>query len=82
MGAYLLTGGTLSVPVFVMFLIVGSRVFDPVTLALINLAEFRYYSIAGEGIISLLREKEMPGTKEAPLQGDICFRNVFIYIII
>lgn len=76
MGAYLLTGGTLSVPVFVMFLIVGSRVFDPVTLALINLAEFRYYSIAGERIISLLREKEMPGTKEAPLQGDICFRNV------
>jgi len=76
LGVYLLTGGTLSVPVFVMFLIVGTRVFDPVTLALINLAEFRYYSIAGERIISLLREKEMPGTEVSPAHGDISFRNV------
>ena len=75
-GTYLLTGGTLSIPVFVMFLIVGSRVFDPLTLALINLAEFRYYSIAGERILSLLNEKEMQGTKDASEQGDLCFKNV------
>lgn len=75
-GTYLLIGGTLSVAVFVMFLIVGSRVFDPLTLALINLAEFRYYSIAGERIRDLLEEPEMPGTQDAPEQGDICFRNV------
>ena len=51
-GTYLLIGGKLSVAIFVMFLIVGSRVFDPLTLALINLAEFRYYSIAGERILN------------------------------
>ena len=58
-GTYLLIGGKLSVAIFVMFLIVGSRVFDPLTLALINLAEFRYYSIAGERILNLLNEPEM-----------------------
>lgn len=66
-----LIGGKLSVAIFVMFLIVGSRVFDPLTLALINLAEFRYYSIAGERILNLLNEPEMSGTQDAPEQGDI-----------
>lgn len=75
-GTYLLIGGKLSVAIFVMFLIVGSRVFDPLTLALINLAEFRYYSIAGERILNLLNEPEMSGTQDAPEQGDIIFRNV------
>ncbi|WP_051990639.1 ABC transporter ATP-binding protein [Bacteroides pyogenes] len=75
-GTYLLIGGALSVSVFVMFLIVGSRVFDPLTLALINLAEFRYYSIAGERIRTLLDELEIPGTKDAPDRGDIYFRDV------
>ena len=38
-GAYLLIGGELSLLTFVMFLIVGSRVFDPLTSALTNFAE-------------------------------------------
>ena len=59
-----------------MFLIVGSRVFDPLTLALINLAEVRYYSIACERILNLLNEPEMSGTQDAPEQGDIIFRSV------
>ena len=52
---------------FVMFDVpfVGSRVFDPLTLALINLVEFRYYSIAGERILNLLNEPEMSGTQDA-----------------
>ncbi len=81
-GTYLLIGGKLSVAIFVMFLIVGSRVFDPLTLALINLAEFRYYSIAGERILNLLNEPEMSGTQDAPEQGDIIFRNVSLGIMI
>ena len=43
-GTYLLLDGTLSLLMFVMFLIVGSRVFDPLTSALTNFAEFRYFS--------------------------------------
>lgn len=42
-GTYLLLDGTLSLLMFVMFLIVGSRVFDPLTSALTNFAEFRYF---------------------------------------
>lgn len=56
--------------------------FDPLTLALINLAEFRYYSIAGERILNLLNEPEMSGTQDAPEQGDIIFRNVSLGIMI
>ena len=46
-GTYLLLGGELSLLVFILFLVVGSRVFDPLTSALTNFTEFRYFSIAG-----------------------------------
>ena len=60
-GTYLLLGGKLSLLVFVLFLVVGSRVFDPLTSALTNFAEFRYFSIAGGRILSLMNETEMKG---------------------
>ena len=41
-GTYLLLGGELSLLVFILFLVVGSRVFDPLTSALTNFTEFRY----------------------------------------
>ena len=72
-GAYLLIGDELSLLTFVMFLIVGSRVFDPLTSALTNFAEFRYFSIAGGRILSLMREPEMQGNKQSPQSGDIRF---------
>lgn len=75
-GTYLLIGGDLSLFTFVMFLIVGSRVFDPLTSALTNFAEFRYFSIAGGRILSLMRVPEMGGNKTAPESGDICFSHV------
>ena len=65
-GVYLMLGGQLSVLTFVLFLIVGSRVFDPLTSALTNFAEFRYFSIAGGRILSLMREPEMQGIRKAP----------------
>ncbi|MCL3852431.1 ABC transporter ATP-binding protein/permease [Parabacteroides sp. GYB001] len=76
-GAYLLVGGQLDLLTFVMFLIVGSRVFDPLTSALTNFAEFRYFSIAGGRILNLMREPEMTGKKESPEHGDITFEKVF-----
>lgn len=75
-GTYLLIGGDLSLFTFVMFLIVGSRVFDPLTSALTNFAEFRYFSIAGGRILSLMQVPEMGGNKTAPESGDICFSHV------
>lgn len=75
-GIYLMLGGNLSMFTFVLFLIVGSRVFDPLTSALTNFAEFRYFSIAGGRILSLMREPECVGTREAPANGDIEMEHV------
>lgn len=75
-GTYLLLGGELSLLTFVMFLVIGSRVFDPLTSALTNFAEFRYFSIAGGRILSLMREPEMAGDEQAPSNGDIVFEKV------
>ncbi len=75
-GTYLLLGGELSLLTFVMFLIVGSRVFDPLTSALTNFAEFRYFSIAGGRILSLMNEPEMGGSREAPESGNITLEHV------
>lgn len=75
-GTYLLLDGKLSLPIFVLFLVVGSRVFDPLTSALTNFTEFRYFSITGGRIRSLMEEPEMEGNREAPEGGDICFEHV------
>ena len=75
-GTYLLLGGELSVLVFVLFLVVGSRVFDPLTSVLTNFTEFRYFSIAGGRILSLMNEPEMKGERPSPMAGDIRFEHV------
>lgn len=75
-GTYLLLGGKLSILVFVLFLVVGSRVFDPLTSALTNFTEFRYFSIAGGRILSLMNEPEMKGVRQSPAAGDIRFEHV------
>ena len=80
-GTYLLLGGKLSILVFVLFLVVGSRVFDPLTSALTNFAEFRYFSIAGGRILSLMNEPEMEGERQSPVAGEIRFEHVsFAYL--
>ncbi len=75
-GTYLLLGGKLSLLVFVLFLIVGSRVFDPLTSALTNFTEFRYFSIAGERILSLMNEPKMKGERQSPMAGNIRSEHV------
>ena len=75
-GAYLLLGGQLSLLTFVLFLVVGSRVFDPLTSALTNFTEFRYFSIAGGRILSLMHEPEMGGSRRSPEAGDIRLEHV------
>lgn len=75
-GTYLLLGGKLSILVFVLFLVVGSRVFDPLTSALTNFTEFRYFSIAGGRILSLMNEPEMKGERQSLAAGDIRFEHV------
>ena len=75
-GTYLLLGGELSLLVFVLFLVVGSRVFDPLTSALTNFLRSSATSIAGGRILTLMNEPEMEGERWAPATGDIRFEHV------
>ena len=75
-GVHLLIGGTLDLLVFMTFLIVGSRIFDPLSIALINFALLRYNEQAGERIVNLCAEPVMTGNKEPPESCDITFANV------
>lgn len=75
-GAYLLVGGSLDLLTFVMFLVIGSRVYDPLTSALMKFAELRYDERAGERILKLMNEPEMKGSKAPNSNTDIVFQNV------
>lgn len=75
-GVNLLLGGGLELLTFVSFLIIGTRIFDPLSTAFVNYAEFRYYEQAGERIVELLREPVMEGTGQPPEQHHIDLRNV------
>jgi ATP-binding cassette subfamily B protein len=75
-GVYLLLGGTLDILTFVIFLVIGARVFDPLTTALISFPEFRYHALAGERILTLQREPVMQGSGRPPEEHDIEFASV------
>lgn len=75
-GVHLLSGGELDLLVFVTFLVIGSRVFDPLTVALISFAELRYDEQAGARILKLYTESPMGGSAEPPGAGGIQFENV------
>ena len=75
-GSYLLVGGELDLLTFVMFLVIGSRVYDPLSSALMKFAELRYDERAGERILNLMNEPEMGGTNFPRGGTDIAFENV------
>lgn len=76
LGIHLILRGKIDILTFVGFLIIGTRVYDPLTSALYNFFEFRYNSIAGKRIIKLMNEKEMVGGDNAPLNHEIELKNV------
>ncbi len=75
-GAFLISGGKLEIPDFALFLLVGTRVFDPLAVAIMNYSELIMCGVAGERILRLLHEPEMPGDKEALKEHGICFDHV------
>ncbi|PPB02394.1 ABC transporter ATP-binding protein [Brevibacillus laterosporus] len=75
-GVHLLLGCSLDLMTFVTFLIVGTRIFDPLTAALVNYAEFRYHEQAGERIVQLLNEPIMSGELQPPESHDVELHNV------
>lgn len=75
-GAFLLAGGVLTLPVFLLFLLLGTRVFEPLTVALINYAEMRYAALSAERIMAIRLEKPLFGEQNAPAGNSIAFENV------
>lgn len=75
-GTYLLVGGELTLPVFLLFLLLGTRVFEPMTSVLTNYGSLRYATLSAERIMDIRREKVLPGMGNAPEGGMIQFKNV------
>ena len=60
-GLTLLLHGSLSLDKYLLFLFVGTRIFDPLDLALVNYAALQIASVSGERIRKLLAEEPMTG---------------------
>ena len=76
LGVHLMLEGRLDILTFVAFLIVGTRVYDPLSQALLMFFEFRYGAIAGRRINALLEEPEMKGKAAPPERHDIELKGV------
>lgn len=75
-GAYLILDGSLDIETFLMFLFVGTRIFDPLDLALTNYTGLQMASVSGERILKLLEMKPMKGKDTLNSQNDIELTNV------
>ncbi|RUT55446.1 ABC transporter family protein [Clostridium botulinum] len=75
-GSYLLMGGTLTIMTLATFLVIGTRIFEPLSEVIINLAELRYDAQAGERIIKFMEEPVMVGEKSPPSSNDIELQHV------
>ena len=75
-GAYLLIGGSLDIETFLMFLFVGTRIFDPLDLAISNYAGLQMASVSGERILKMLEMKPMTGEGSLNTKNDIELTNV------
>ena len=76
-GVFLVTGGTLTVPDFALFLLVGTRVFDPLSVAIMNYSELMMCSMSEERICTLLDNPKMSGSGEAPKGHEIRLDHVY-----
>ena len=75
-GAYLILDGSLDIETFLMFLFVGTRIFDPLDLALTNYTALQMASISGEKILKMLEIKSMTGEGDLNDKNDIELTNV------
>lgn len=75
-GAFLLVGGELSLTVFLLFLLLGMRVMEPLSVALVHFAEMRYTALSAERVMAIRQESVLSGSETAPQSGDICFERI------
>ncbi|MCI7438302.1 MAG: ABC transporter ATP-binding protein/permease [Coriobacteriaceae bacterium] len=75
-GACLVVGGGLGPAEFALFLLVGTRALEPLDVALTSWPELQACAAAGQRIVELLGEPEMPGEARAPIGHDIALEHV------
>ncbi len=77
-GSRFVVDGSLSVPNFLFFLIVGTRMYDPLSKVLIGFAELSYYAISARRLRDIFATKPLPEPDRgsAPERHDIEFRGV------
>jgi ATP-binding cassette subfamily B protein len=80
-GIYFVIEGTLSIPYFLFFLVVGTRMYDPLSKVLVNFAELSYYSLSASRISEIYDTKPLPEPEISAGAGghDIEFENVWFH---
>ena len=76
-GGYLVTAGSLSVPMFILFLVLAGRIYDPFNSCFMLLAEFNAAQVSVKRMKQIDATAEQNGTAVCDNQGyDITFNNV------
>lgn len=76
-GIVFFTGGALSVPALITFLILGYRLYEPLKVVLVDYVLLRYMNISLERVIEVLSSPVQPaGRRLIPGQHDIRFEEV------
>lgn len=75
-GSYLLADGELSLSVFLLFLLVGTKVFEPLSIVLMNYGEMRYSAYSARRIMDVQREVPLGGTEDVQAHQKITFEQV------
>ncbi|MGP1455432.1 MAG: ABC transporter ATP-binding protein [Treponema sp.] len=76
-GAYLLSQGHIDLVIYIIFLLVACRIFDPLTTVFMLLGEFFYMLIAVERKQAIVNYPKQTGSETFKPNGyDICYDNV------
>lgn len=83
LGLTFLFAGTLPLPVYIMFLILGTRVYEPLIQAFIFLAELNYFQISVDRIEDLRKTPALTGSNPGikPERFDIAFEDVSFHYL-
>ena len=78
-GIYFIIDGTLSIPYLLFFLIIGTRMYDPLSRALVNFIELSYYAISANRIKEVFDIKPLPepAVSEKLSSHNVEFKNVW-----
>lgn len=75
-GTYLLTQGSMTDAVFLAFIVIASRIYDPFTTMMLSYTEMKYGALSAERIMDIRHQPEVVGTLKMPNDYTITFDQV------